>query len=124
MLHREGQRGTTEICNENMPYPEKSRSEEVFRRFVEDTVQGMINLENNRRGDLSSSLSVFCRVDVAVCQPGGLGPFSYYVNEVERSLTVGLFRRATPVHFWGMIHGAVGEMTEFIRRSRAYKGRG
>lgn len=123
MLHQLEPRGTTEICNENLRHEERERSERAFRNFVEDTVQGMINLENKRRKDLSSSLAVFCRLDVAVCQPQKNGPFWYYVNELERSLTVGLFRRTTPVQCWSMIHAAVDEMPQFIERNRGVLSR-
>jgi hypothetical protein len=112
-----------ESCNENLRHEEKKLSERAFRTFVEDTVRGMIDLENKRRKDLSSSLAVFCRLDVALCQPQKHGPFWYYVNELERSLTVGLFRRVTPVHCWSMIHAAVDEMPEFIEHNRGVLSR-
>src|ERR1700678_2529168 len=122
MLHQLGSRGTTEICNESLRRADRDRGHQRFKEFVEDTVRGMINLENERRGDLSSSLPVFCRIDVAVCQPSPGGPFHYYVNELERSLTVGLFRRTSSAQCWTMIHTAISEIPAFIGRSRAVSG--
>jgi len=119
MLYQVPPRETTEVCNENLRPEEMNRSEQVFKRFVEDTIQGMIKLENERRGDCSSSLAVFCRLDVAVCKPNPDGPFYYYVNELERSLTVGLFRRTNSVRCLAMLHAAISEIPAFIQRSRA-----
>lgn len=124
MLHHLEPTLTTEICNENLQHHQRVRSEQTFKTFVESTVQGVMNMENNRRCDLSSSLMVFCRVDVAICQPVQDGPFYYYVNELERSLTVGLFRRVTPSNAWTLIHGAISLIPEFITRSRAAAIRG
>ena len=91
----------------------------MFKEFVESTVQGLIGLENSRRRDSSSSLAVFCRVDVAIGRPNPQGPFVYYVNEVERSLTVGLFRGVGTILYWPMVHAAIAMMPDFVSWSRA-----
>lgn len=76
----------------------------------------MINIENSIRGDETSSLGVFCRVDVGVLQTEDK-QFHYYVNELERSLTVGLFRRLG-VTSLTMLNSAVANIPQYIERSR------
>lgn len=119
MLHHHVPSLTTELCNENLHHDQQVRSSQVFKEFVESTVRGVMNLENNRRCDLSSSLAVFCRVDVAICQPTPGGPFHYYVNELERSLSVGLFRRVCPANTLSMVNNTVRCIPAFISHSRA-----
>lgn len=116
---------TTELCNENLTQEQTKASTQTFKTFVESTVQGLIETENDRRRDSSSSLAVFCRVDVAVCQPKRGGPFFYYVNEVERSLTVGLFRgMSSDAAYWSALHDAIALMPGYILNSRAGAMRG
>lgn len=110
---------TTEICNENLLDDERARGEQAFTEFVESTVRGLADLENRRRQDRSSSLLVFCRVDVGVCQPRRDGQLSYYVNEVERSLTVGLFRKTVSTQHLRMLHRAIDLIPAFMDYSRA-----
>lgn len=88
-----------------------------FVDFVENTVAGIIKLENMKRQDESSSLQVFCRVDVGVMK-GPNGRFCYYVNELERSLTVGLYRVLSSKS-WTMLNAAVDLIPMYIDRSRA-----
>lgn len=76
----------------------------------------MINIEKSMRGDETSSLEVFCRVDVGVVQTEDK-VFHYYVNELERSLTVGLFRRLGVLSLT-MLNSAVANIPQYIERSR------
>lgn len=108
-----------EICNENLTEEQSRLGKEEFTKFVEETVQGMIRLENNVRGDESSSLQVFCRVDVGVLKDPD-GCYHYYVNELERSLTVGLYRSLSSTT-WTMLNSAVGLIPAYIERSSARK---
>ena len=114
LLHRGGT--TPEICNENLTDEEDKKSREMFTKFVERTVKGVMDLENKRRGDLSSSLQVFCRVDVGVLKTPN-GCFHYYVNELERSLTVGLYRAMGPTHLT-MLNSTVAMIHDYIERNR------
>lgn len=116
VLHSGGT--TTELCNENMTPSQRTRGKEEFRKFVEDTVRGVMALENSRRCDNSSSLQVFCRIDVGVLQPKTGGPFYYYVNELERSLTVGLFRQTCTSMVWAILNSAVQLIPQYIDSSR------
>jgi hypothetical protein len=112
-------RKTTEICNENLDPEEQKQSKRAFRKFVEDTVAALIDIENESRRDRTSSLSVFCRVDVAVYNDN-TGKFHYYVNEIERSLTVGLFRSVCLSHSLSMINLAIRRfLPMYIQRSKA-----
>jgi uncharacterized protein YcnI len=117
-LHPGGK--TTEICNEHLSSHQAIRSREEFTRFVEGTVKAVMDLENGRRGDASSSLQVFCRVDVGVVQPKPGAGFTYYVNELERSLTVGLFRQGIASNAFAMIHSAVQSIPRYIDNSRGH----
>jgi len=119
-----GRGSTTEICNENLLENERIRGEQAFKQFVEGTVRGLQDVENDRRQDHSSSLGVFCRVDVGVFQPKKDGRMFYYVNEVERSLTVGLFRRTSSIHHLSMVHQAVDLIPAYMEHSRAGLPRG
>jgi hypothetical protein len=105
------------MCNENLHTEERKEAWDNFNDFVERTVEGVMKLENARRNDESSSLQVFCRVDVGVLKgPDGL--FHYYVNELERSLTVGLYREISATASHEMINSAVSAIPQYIERSR------
>jgi hypothetical protein len=106
---------TTSICNERLTLEQKKRGILVFKDFVERTVSALVELENGRRGDLSSSLQVFCRVDVGVLFKGG--SCYYYVNEVERSLTTGLYQQMGPIVLT-MLDSAVANIPLYLSRSR------
>jgi hypothetical protein len=105
---------TTSICNERLSQEQKERGTKVFKDFVERTVSALIKRENGRRGDLSSSLQIFCRVDVGVLFKGG--SCHYYVNEVERSLTTGLYQEMGPAVLT-MLDSAVTIIPLYLRRS-------
>lgn len=81
---------------------------------MEYTVKGMMDLENSRRRNQSSSLQVFCRVDVGVLFQGGAA--HYYVNELERSLTVGLFQESNST-VRTMLHSAIERIPAYIENS-------
>ena len=115
---------TTHLCNENLTLDQVNYGQRQFKKFVEDTIQGLIEVENNWRGNFSSSLGVFCRADVAVNRVRPNEPFFYYVNKVESSLTVGLFRRTCALSYLMLIHKAIALMDEYISRSRAAGTRG
>ena len=111
---------STELCNENLTLDQATRSKEEFVNFVEGTVNAVVDTENTRCG-CSSSLQAFCRVDVGVFQTINGGDFHYYVSELERSLTVCLYRQATPANTWTMINSAVGLILHYIYISRVVK---
>jgi hypothetical protein len=105
---------TTSICNEKLTQEEMDAGYKVFKNFVEDTVKAMTVLENSRRGNQSSSLQVFCRVDVGVLFQGDVS--HYYVSELERSLSTGLFQNlGTSV--WTMLDSAVLRIPSYISGS-------
>ena len=106
------------MCNENLAPDRATASQAQFVNFVEGTVKAVLDIENTRRRDRSSSLQVFCRVDVGVLQARSGGKFHYYVNELERSLTVGLYRGVTAVHTWTMVNTAIRLIPNYIRTCR------
>jgi hypothetical protein len=106
---------TTSICNERLSQKQMVIGEQVFRNFVEDTVKALIDLENDRRGDQSSSLQVFCRVDVGVLFRWGTP--SYYVSELERSLTTGLMQHLHVNMIWTMLDSAILKIPSYICNS-------
>ena len=118
VLHKGGT--STELCNENLTLHQATRNKEEFVNFVEGTVNAVVDTENTRCG-CSSSLQVFCRVDVGVFQTISGGDFHYYVSELERSLTVCLYRQATPANTRTMINSAVGLIPHYIYTSRVVK---
>jgi hypothetical protein len=79
-------------------------------------VNTMIGLENGRRGNQSSSLQVFCRVDVGVLFRGGRG--YYYVSELERSLTTALSQNMGLSGMWTMLDSAVLRIPLYISGSQ------
>ena len=81
---------------------------------MEDTVKAMTDLEN-KRCNRSSSLEVFCRVDVGVLFKGGR-PY-YYVSELERSLTTGLSQTMGTM-VWTMLDSAVRRIPSYIKGSQ------
>lgn len=102
------------ICNERLTEEQNSRGKAVFEGFVEDTVKAMIDLENSRRGDLTSSLQIFCRIDAGVLFRGGT--CYYYISELERSLTTRLFQ-AQGTNVWTMLDSAVQRIPSYIHAS-------
>ncbi|KAG9311951.1 hypothetical protein JVU11DRAFT_7214 [Chiua virens] len=72
---------------------ERNQAAEAFYTFVKDTWAELVRMEKAEGGTLVS-LSVFCRFDIGFIvrnnQP------SYFVNEVERSLTTSLWIQAMP----------------------------
>jgi hypothetical protein len=116
VLHKGGY--STELCNENLTLDQATRSKDEFVKFVEDTVKAVMDIENTRRCDHSSSLQVFCRVDIGVLQTRSGGDFLYYISELERSLTVGLYCQVTAASTWTMINSAVQLMLHYIHTSR------
>ena len=38
---------TTHLCNENLTLDQVNYSQRQFKKFVEDTIQGLIEVENN-----------------------------------------------------------------------------
>lgn len=75
-----------EVSNE-----EGAVSNEEFNTFVKNTYHHLVNCERKKMGG-PSTLEVFCRMDIGLFlkDDGNLG---YFVNEVERSLTCGLWTR-------------------------------
>ena len=69
-----------------------------FGRYVEETVKGLVELEESKNGR-RSGLRVFCRLDVGVFEDaekekeGGRREVCYVVNKVTRSHGCGLFMR-------------------------------
>lgn len=80
---------------------------------MESTVRGLLDRENKRSGDLSSSLQVFCRLDISVIQLPD-GSLQYFVSELERSLTVGLYRLACPNHSTELLDTAVQAIPRYL----------
>ncbi|KAK7434310.1 hypothetical protein VKT23_020260 [Stygiomarasmius scandens] len=101
------------IFNEDLDKADLDRGEAEFRRFVEETVAGLIEEEEKIKGQKKSSLRVFCRVDVGLILDGN-GEYHYYASEVERSLTVGLFRCQTSVHVVGLMQRAIQALLAFF----------
>lgn len=118
VLQAEGK--TEELCNELLTIEDHHLGWDEFKNFVERTVKGVMDLENARRKDYSSSLQVFCRVDVGVLK-GPDNCFHYYVNELERSLTVGLYRGLN-IRCWTMLNSSVKEIPQYVERSMAQGG--
>ena len=83
--------------NTEVPITEREIGLQEFEGFVRDTHRHLVDCERKRMGG-SSTLEVFCRLDVGLFsrEDGSLG---YFVNEVERTLTTGLWTRGLAVNY-------------------------
>lgn len=70
-------------------YREQARND--FMNFVLETYSRLLSIEVKTIGS-RSTLSVFCRIDVGLFLDAN-GKASYFVNEVERTLTTSLWVR-------------------------------
>lgn len=102
------------MCNESLLLEEADAARTELYDFAVSTVRAVMDIENKRRKTNSSSLQVFCRLDVSVIKKGD-GSYCYFVNELERSLTVGLYRRCTGSHGQSMLKNAVDHIPRYLR---------
>ena len=102
-----------QLCNENLSQHDRERGWAELRQFVESTVAGWVDREDKRLGDSSSSLQVFCQLDISMVELPDQS-LQYFVSELERSLTVGLYRLACPNHFLGLLDTAVQVMPFYL----------
>ncbi|TFK65354.1 hypothetical protein BDN72DRAFT_900751 [Pluteus cervinus] len=74
-----------------------------FDRFVQSIVHGLVEIEERKaQKPNSSSLRIFCRVDVSVYKDP-VGEYQYFVNEIERSHTTILFSSYDEASVEGMV---------------------
>jgi hypothetical protein len=83
--------------NREVPITEREIGKQEFEAFVKDTYRHLINCERKRMGG-SSTLEVFCRLDIGLFSRDD-GSLGYFVNEVERTLTTGLWIRGLDVNY-------------------------
>jgi len=94
-----GEGGPRVIDGEGEEEEEEEEEMARFVQFVEETVKGLVELEERKNGR-RSGLRVFCRLDVGVFEDvkergegGGRREDFYVVNKVTRSHGCGLFMR-------------------------------
>lgn len=83
--------------NTDVPISERVDAKREFEKFVMDTYKELVMCERRKMGG-SSSLEVFCRIDVGLFLKDD-GDLGYFVNEVERTLTCGFWTRNVEVDF-------------------------
>jgi hypothetical protein len=83
--------------NADVSVTERAVGTQEFETFVMDTFKLLTNFERKKMGGWST-LEVFCRLDVGLFLKGD-GNLGYFVNEVERSLTTGLWTRNLDVDY-------------------------
>ena len=83
--------------NREVPITEREIGKQEFEAFVKDTYSHLVNCERKRMGG-SSTLEVFCRLDIGLFSRDD-GSLGYFVNEVERTLTTGLWIRGLDVNY-------------------------
>jgi hypothetical protein len=83
--------------NADVSVTERAVANQEFETFVMDTFKLLTNLERKVMGGWST-LEVFCRLDIGLFLKGD-GSLGYFVNEVERTLTTGLWTRNLDVDF-------------------------
>ena len=67
-----------------------------FRKFVENAVRALVEVEEQRVSDgTKSELRFFCRVDVGILRDPQ-GEYHYFINEVQRSHGAFIFAAAAP----------------------------
>lgn len=108
-------RGTPNLANDALGEDDRILGNQVFTTFVEETVKALIDKEESTQSTMSS-LRVFCRVDVGVWKADG-NIYHYFVNEVERTVTVGLYRKTAssiPIVF---LRSAVRLLPQYIEKA-------
>ena len=83
--------------NTEVPITEREIGMQEFEGFVIDTHHYLINCERKRMGG-SSTLEVFCRLDMGLFSRDD-GSLGYFVNEVEQTLTTGLWMRGLAMNY-------------------------
>ena len=96
---------TSELCNVLIGGMAQDDAKDVFVKYASHTLQGLIEVEEQRT-KRPSSLRVWCRMDISVMK-GPDGKYQYFVSEVERSQTVGLYRGSCSVEAFGAVTSAV-----------------
>jgi hypothetical protein len=83
--------------NTEVSITERELGRREFETFVMNTYRHLVDCERKKMGG-SSTLEVFCRMDLGLFlgEDGNLG---YFVNEVERTLTTGLWTRNLDVNY-------------------------
>src|ERR1700684_958920 len=87
-------RGVSNLCDGCLNYWAMRDGTNEFNEFVTKTFHALVEKEEKiiKR---TSSLRIFCRVDVSVMDDGGR--FSYFVSGLERSFGTPLCASCTPV---------------------------
>ncbi|KAF8803061.1 hypothetical protein BYT27DRAFT_7110489 [Phlegmacium glaucopus] len=83
--------------NTDVPIMEREIGQQEFQMFAMNTYRRLVDCERKKMGGMST-LEVFCRIDVGLMlkEDGELG---YFVNEVERTLTAGLWTTRLDVDY-------------------------
>ncbi|KAF8425019.1 hypothetical protein L210DRAFT_865486 [Boletus edulis BED1] len=84
----------------------RAKAKEEFESFALTTWKSLVNLE---KGVVVGTpcTGLFCRLDIGVMMRDGR--ISYFVNEVERSLTTSLWMSAMPAGLHGTLADTFGE---------------
>ena len=87
----------------------RSNAMHDFESFALRTWEELVQLEKGHFG--TSASAIFCRLDIGVMMKGET--ISYFVNEVERSMTTSLWMSAMP----DAIHGTLADtLAEALHR--------
>ncbi|TDL13817.1 hypothetical protein BD410DRAFT_846594 [Rickenella mellea] len=88
-LSQRGRLATTKLFKPVGAHPE---GVDEFYSFVTDTLNALAPPdEQNIEGNSSSSLRVFCRMDIGVFVDSATNQASYFVNEIEASMNAGVW---------------------------------
>jgi hypothetical protein len=85
-LIREGKTGDQVSERDGGTIDQLDFADAEFENFILQTHKELVKLEGRR----DSSLNLICRIDVSI-MPDPAGNMHYFVNEVERGLTISFF---------------------------------
>ena len=74
-------------------FQERKQGKDEFETFVKKTYRALAVTEGNVFGG-TTSIRVFCRMDIGLMVDPQTHKLSYFVNEVERTLTTSLWSQA------------------------------
>lgn len=80
---------------------DRERAKQEFQSFALETWKELVQHDKRQSGNAIPCTALFCRIDIGVMVEGG--NTSYFVNEVERSLTTSLWIDGMPEGLHGIL---------------------
>lgn len=114
------------MAREHGTREERKRGMEELRSFARQTYEAMLALDRRHYTHDLLAMSVLCRLDISVIDVPGSNQLNFFVNEVEKFQSTGLFGRiGGPLHPIELLSDEIGETLErhFMEKYEVEKSR-